>query len=472
MPIKFYNTLTRSLDEFTPLHGNTVSFYSCGPTVYNKVHIGNLRAFSFYDLLKRYLRFRGFDVCHVMNITDVEDKIIKHSQAQGKSLKEFTEYYTQLFLEDLKALDIQAPNIMPKATEEIDGMVELIELLISKDYAYKNEQGDVYFRIAKDPNYGRLARIDLSSLRQNADGRMNSADEYEKDDLRDFALWKAYDPKTDGDVFWDTRIGKGRPGWHIECSAMAAKYLGQPFDIHTGGVDLCFPHHTNEIAQSECAYEKPFAKYWMHVEHLIVDGKKMSKSAGNFFTLSDLLERKISPRALRFELLKTHYRQQLDFRIENMSQNLAVLSRFDELADRLKHCQGTGWAACEATLAKSREDFSAAMDNDLNVPAGLTVLIDLSKEINRNIESQILSSANAQLCQQSFAEYNQVFGFLLPTNSEEALPAEVQALVDTRSAAKAAKDYAAADAARDEILRLGYEIKDTPQGVRCRKREA
>ena len=296
--LKFYNTLGRKKQEFKPIKKGEVTMYTCGPTVYSYVHLGNLRAMVFYDLVRRYFKYKGYKLKHVMNITDVDDKTIRDSQKEGKSLKEFTEFYTKSFLDDLKTLNIEIAEVIPKATEEISGMVELIEILLDKGIAYKVDNGDIYFSIAKFKDYGKLALINPDKLKKNADGRLNNADEYDKEDARDFALWKSYDEK-DGDVFWETSIGKGRPGWHIECSVMSAKYLGQPFDIHMGGVDLIFPHHTNEIAQSESAYDKKFCNYWMHNEHLIVNGEKMSKSLGNFYTLRDLLDKGYDSKAIK-----------------------------------------------------------------------------------------------------------------------------------------------------------------------------
>jgi cysteinyl-tRNA synthetase len=466
MPIQFYNTLNRSLQEFVPARPEEVTFYSCGPTVYNFAHIGNMRANISYDLIRRYLEYRGYAVKHVMNITDVDDKTIRDSQAAGQSLTEFTEYYTAEFLEDLKTLKIGIPEIMPRATAEIDEMVELIESLIDKGNAYQTEKGDVYFKISTFPSYGELAKIDLDQLRSNAEGRLNLSDEYDKEDVQDFALWKAYD-EGDGDVYWETSIGKGRPGWHTECSVMAHKYLGMPIDIHAGGIDLCFPHHTNEIAQSECCYGGKFVNYWLHNEHVIVDGRKMSKSEGNFYTLRDLLEKGLSARAIRYELLKTHYRQQLDFRISSMEQNQNVLNRFSGFVERLREPKtGSGWAETNSTVTAAKAKFCEAMDNDLNVAEGLAVIFDFMNSVNRCFEQ--LSEEDAQKVLHVMEGFEQVFGFVMPEAVED-LAEEVERLIEERTAARKEKNFARADEIRDELLSRGIELEDTPSGIRWKK---
>jgi len=314
--MKIYNTMTRKKQEFRPIVPGNVGIYTCGPTVYNYAHIGNLRSFICADILKRWLIYKGFKVKHVMNITDVDDKTIRDSQKQNISLKEFTRKYEKAFFEDLNKLNIIKPDITPRATEHIDDMVSVIQTLLEKGYAYHGEDGSIYFSIKKFPDYGKLAGLDLDKLKPTA---QISEDEYSKEDARDFALWKAWTEK-DGDVYWETPLGKGRPGWHIECSTMSSKYLGIPFDIHTGGVDLIFPHHTNEIAQAEAATGKKFVNYWVHIEHLIVDNKKMSKSLGNFYTLRDLLEKGYSSKAIRYILMSTHYRKQLNFTLSGLEQ--------------------------------------------------------------------------------------------------------------------------------------------------------
>jgi len=383
--LKLYNTLSRKIEVFKPIKEKEISIYSCGPTTYSYVHIGNLKAVLTFDLLKRYLKYKGYKVKHVMNITDVDDKTIRESQKEGKNLKEFTEFYNKAFIEDIKKLNVDMPDFMPKATEEIDEMVKLIKILLKKKIAYKTENGDIYFSISKFKEYGKLANLNLKQLKKNADGRLNAADEYEKEDARDFALWKAYDKK-DGDVFWDTELGKGRPGWHIECSAMSAKYLGQPFDIHMGGVDLIFPHHTNEIAQSEAAYEKKFCNYWVHNAHVIVNGQKMSKSLGNFFTLRDLLKKGYTPSAIRYELISTNYRQQMDFKENNLEDVEGILNKFKELFVKLDNVNSEKKnKKVVLIIEKAEKDFEDSMDEDLNISAALAAVFGFVKESNKII---------------------------------------------------------------------------------------
>ncbi len=463
--LKLYNTLTRKIEEFKPIKEKEVKIYACGPTVYSYVHIGNLRAVLTYDILKRYLKYKGYKVKQVMNITDVDDKTIRDSQKEKKSLKEFTEFYTKAFLEDIKQLNIQMPDIMPKATEEIDGMVELIKILLKKKIAYKTENGDIYFSISKFKDYGKLAKLDLKQLKKNADGRLNIKDEYEKEDARDFALWKAYDEK-DGDVFWETEIKKGRPGWHIECSAMASKYLGQPFDIHMGGVDLIFPHHTNEIAQSEAAYGKKFCNYWVHNAHLIVNGERMSKSLGNFFTLKDLLSKGYSPNAIRYELIATNYRQQMDFREDNLKDVEGILNKFKELflkLDNIKEEKKNKKVAM--ILEKAEKDFEDSMDDDLNISAALAAVFGLVKESNIIIDE--IGKVDAVKIKKTLLKFDSVLGVM--NYQKEEVPKEIVALAEKRVKAKKEKNWVEADKLREEIKKKGFVIDDTKEGYLLKK---
>lgn len=466
MVIRFFNSLTRKVEEFKPLVAGEVTIYSCGPTVYNYVHIGNLRAFAFNDLLQRYLKYRGFKVKHVMNVTDFDDKTIRGSRQEGKSLKEFTEFYTEAFVADLKTLRIEIPPVMPRATDHIPGMVEMTKTLLDRGIAYRNEKGDVYFRISKCPDYGLLANIDLTQLRQNAGGRLARADEYSKDDANDFALWKAWD-SDDGDVFWETELGKGRPGWHIECSVMSAAFLGQPFDIHTGGVDLIFPHHTNELAQSQCAHDKPLANMWIHNAHLIVNGKKMSKSEGNFFSVRDLMAKGYSAMAVRFELLKTHYRQQLDFREDQLNQTALSLDRFHDLFARLDESgKGKGGAEVDSMISSAHEAFTTAMDDDLNVSGGLGAVYAFAGSVNK-----VLADLNAKevvKVRDALLRFDSVLGFVAPPLVD--LPEEAMSLIADRAAARAGKDFAKSDLIRDQLLeKFGVVLKDGPSGTRWQK---
>lgn len=470
MSFQLYNSLTKEIEEFVPALPGKVRFYACGPTVYNFAHLGNLRCYVFNDLLRRYLHFKGYDVDHVMNITDVDDKTIRDSQQQGQSLQQFTDHYLTEFLKDLESLNIEIPERMPRATEEIDSMVEMIEQLLEKGHAYKTEKGDIYFKIESFESYGKLVNLDLSTLRENAEGRLSTADEYEKESAQDFALWKAHDPE-DGDVFWETRLGKGRPGWHIECSAMSTKFLGDSFDIHTGGVDLRFPHHTNEIAQSECATGKPFVRYWLHNEHLMVNGKKMSKSAGNFYTLRDLLAKGYDPVAIRYELLKTHYRQQLDFREDHLAGSKKIVDRFEEFASRLadraaSDPEGEGFDV-SGLADRTMNEFTKALDSDLNISEALAAVFEFQKEINRNFEH--LRSHEAAAALRTFREFDSVLGLF--RGGEEAqvnedLASEVEQLLAERREAREAKDFQKADQIRERLDQMGIEIKDTPEGTK------
>ena len=461
--LKFYNTLTRKKELFKPIKKGVVGVYSCGPTVYDYAHIGNLRAYVFVDLLKRYLRYKGFKVKHVMNITDVEDKIIKSSQKQNKSLKELTRFYTKEFLKDLKALNIIPAEIMPKATESIDEMVKLIKILLDKGYAYKTEKGDIYFKISKFKNYGKLALLDVKNLKKNADKRLNNEDEYDKEDARDFVLWKAYD-KSDGNVFWNTEIGKGRPGWHIECSAMSRTALRQPFDIHTGGVDLIFPHHTNEIAQSEAAYGKKFVNYWMHNEFLNVNGKKMSKSLGNFYTLRDLLDKGYSTDTIRYEFLSTHYRMKLNFMENNLKNVSNTLQKFYDFMDKLEKVDGKG-IKVDKLIKKAQKNFEKFMDDDLNVSGALAVIFEFMTSINKVMSD--LSFSDAKKVIKVMKEFDSVLGII--EKKKEKIPVEIKKLVKERESARKERDWVKSDKIREKLKNLGYFVEDSKSGTRVKK---
>ena len=371
--LKIYNTLTKNTEEFSPTKENEVKIYTCGPTVYNYPHIGNYRAYIFADILKRTISYNGYGVKHVMNITDVDDKTIRESQKEGKSLKEFTEFYENEFKKDIASLNIINPDKFTKATDYIDKMVEIIEKLIEKGFAYKSTDGSVYFNINKFTDYGKLSGIQLNNQKENAEGRINT-DEYEKDNVQDFALWKAWDEK-DGEVFWETTLGKGRPGWHIECSAMSMANLGEEIDIHTGGVDLIFPHHENEIAQSEGATGKKFSKYWMHNEHLMVDGKKMAKSSNNFYTLRDIINKDINPLSFRLLLLSASYRTRMNFTWDSLEAEKIALEhmyrRFFELGEEI--------GEVNQDYVKG---FKEVINDDLDTPWALNILWDLLKNEN------------------------------------------------------------------------------------------
>jgi len=463
MVLKIYNTLTRKKEVFKPIKDKQVSMYTCGPTVYNYVHIGNLRAMIFYDLFKKYLKYKGFKVKHVMNITDVDDKTIRDSQKEGKSLKEFTEFYTKAFLYDIKTLGIDLPDIMPKATEEIKEMVDLIKILLDKEIAYKTDDG-IYFSIKKFKEYGKLALLDLDKLKAGASGRVAS-DEYDKENAHDFALWKFWDEK-DGDVFWETEIGKGRPGWHIECSVMSSKYLGQPFDLHMGGVDLIFPHHTNEIAQSEAAYGKKFCNYWMHNAHLIVNGQKMSKSLGNFYTLRDLLDKGYEPKAIRYELLATHYRQKQDFREDNLKKIPETLQKFYDFLDKLDEIKSKkDNKEVLKYIQKAKDEFEKYMDDDLNFSRALAAIFEFMTEINKIIND--ISKNDADNIKETMHKFDSVLGIMEHEKIE--VSDEIKSLVEEREKARKEKDYKKADEIRDKLKEKGYIVEDSKEGPRIKK---
>jgi len=466
MVLQLFNTLTRNKELFTPLVKGNVGMYTCGPTVYNYVHIGNLRAYVAQDLLKRYLNYKGFKVKHVMNFTDVDDKTIRDSQKEHKSLTEFTRFYEQEYLKDIKALHILPADIMPRATEHISEMVKLIIDLEKNKHTYEKD-GSIYFKIASFKGYGKLANLDAQLLKDNADGRF-SQDEYEKENARDFALWKSYSDE-DGDVCWDTALGKGRPGWHIECSAMSTKYLGDTFDIHCGGVDLIFPHHTNEIAQTEGATKKPFVKYWVHNEHLLVDGQKMSKSLGNFYTLRDLIKKGYDPLVVRYELLSTHYRQQLNFTEGSLKQSEAALRRLYEFIDRLDDCKGEGSnVLVQESIATAKRKFDDAMDDDLNISSALAAVFDFLREINALIDKKKLSISDAKEVRGSILLFDSVLG-LLKSIKENIIRGEIKQLAEDRLAAKKSKDFSLSDSLRKKINDLGFRIDDTAEGYKLKK---
>jgi cysteinyl-tRNA synthetase len=448
--IQFYNTLSRKKEFFQPINSPTVGFYSCGPTVYNYPHIGNYRAYIFADTLKRALSYFGYEVEHIMNLTDVDDKTIRDSQKTGKGLKEFTEFYTEEFYKDIKSLNILPPKKFTKATEHIDEMVTIIKTLLDKGLAYKSTDGSIYFDIKKFPGYGKLSNLILSAQKENAAGRIQT-DEYDKENAQDFALWKAWDAN-DGDVFWETELGKGRPGWHIECSAMSMKYLGDQFDIHTGGVDLIFPHHENEIAQSEGATGKNFVNYWIHNEWLLVDGKKMSKSLGNFYTLRDLVEKGTNPLAYRLWLLMAHYRTRINFTMEALLGTETALKRLQNLYRELGEEMGN--------VNKEYQDkFKEYLADDLDTPRALVLLWDLLKDPN-------ISSTDKRA---TVLDFDKVLGLGFENLTEEEIPAEISELARAREEARKNKDFHKSDELRKEINSLGYEVKDTDGGQKIYK---
>jgi cysteinyl-tRNA synthetase len=460
--IRLLDTLTGETRPLEPLAA-VVGVYSCGPTVYGPAHIGNFRSFLFADILVRHLRWRGHAVKWVMNITDIDDKIIRGANAAGETTEALTERYLGAFLEDAAAVGMTRPDVLPRATRHIDEIVALVETLLERGHAYRTNDGSIFFRIASWPAYGRLARLDPDEQRV---GERVEADEYGKDDVRDFAVWKG--PKPD-EPSWDTAIGPGRPGWHIECSAMSMAHLGRSFDIHTGGIDLIFPHHEDEIAQSEAATGEPFVRTWLHCAHLQASGIKMAKRTGNIARVSELLTEGVSALVLRLALISVHYRAPLNYSDETLAAAAAALDRLDTLLAALEAYRedGPDDATLPDVLAAARDTFGAALDDDLNVSAGLAAVFDLVRELNRRIEGRSLSSGDAERALATLRDVDTVFG-VLPDGASE-LDAEVGALLEARAAARSARDFAASDRLRNELAELGITVEDTRDGQRWRR---
>ncbi len=465
--LKIYNTLSRRKEKFVPLEEGRVKIYTCGPTVYDYAHIGNFRAYVFQDLLRRYLKYKGFKVTQVMNLTDVDDKTIKRSREEGISLKEFTDRYIKAFFEDIDTLNIERVEYYPRATKHIPEMVALVKKLLEKGYAYRGSDGSIYFDISKFKDYGKLAQIKLKELKE---GARVSSDEYGKDEAKDFALWKAY-TEEDGEVYWDTELGKGRPGWHLECSAMSMKYLGETLDIHAGGVDLIFPHHQNEIAQSEAATGRRFVNYWVHNEHLLVENKKMSKSLGNFYTLRDLLERGHDPLAIRYLLISTHYRQKLNFTFRGLEMAKNTVLSLEDFMDRLEKANPLGvWnEEFHKKVKEAEKKFEEYMDDDLNIRKALVTLFELVRETNRVMKEGRVSKENLEEVYNLMSKFNEVLGVLRLEKKE--LPLEFKKLIKEREMARGRKDYAKADKIRSELYDKGIILEDTPEGTRWRWRK-
>lgn len=463
MPLKLYNTLTRKKEAFKPIQKGLVKIYSCGPTVYDYAHIGNFRAYVCSDILKRYLKYKGYKVRHVMNITDVDDKTIKGANREGISLKEFTRRYEKAFFEDIETLNIDRADIYPRATEHIKEMAAIIKKLLKNGTAYKSEDG-IYFDISKFKNYGNLSHTKLEGLET---GKRIKQDQYEKEQAQDFALWKAYD-KEDGNVVWKTDIGDGRPGWHIECSAMSMKYLGEHFDIHAGGVDLIFPHHENEVAQSEASTKKKFVNYWVHNEHLLVDGHKMSKSLGNFYTLRDLLNKSYTPRAIRYLLLSAHYKMQLNFTEEAVKAAENAAQRLDDFMIKLKEIKNAYKNKDIGKLIqKTKKEFGNAMDDDLNISIALAHIFEFIKEINTLMMHSKIGKNDSKKIINFMHGIDKVLGIL--KEKEGRLTPELKKLINEREKARKEKDYAKADKIREELKQKGIVLEDTKEGVRWKK---
>jgi cysteinyl-tRNA synthetase len=490
MGLRLFNTLSGKLEEFQPLEKSTVRMYACGPTVYDYGHIGNFRTFLFVDLLRKYLRQSGYKLQHVMNITDVDDKIIRAAAAQQVTVRQYAERYEQAFLEDCEILGLEKPERLVRATEHIGEMAEFIAGLEKKGFAYRAEDGSYYFRIAKFPEYGKLSKKDFAGL---TDGARVDVDEYEKDNARDFALWKAPKP---GEHFWDTPLGKGRPGWHIECSVMAMKYLGETFDIHLGGEDLIFPHHENEIAQSEALTGKPFARYWVHVRFLLVEGEKMSKKLGNFYTLRDLVQKKHKPSSIRYLLGSVPYRKQLNFTLDGLQQAAQSVERLRNFKLRLETAKfPAGHSKQAAAIAEQAvSKMRAALDDDMNTAAAQAAMFDMVREANAAADKAALKQDDVPVLLAAMAKFDEVFDVLSDRDSEKidqvhawaraqgkavASAAgsdhkfsnqQIEALIADREQARRNRDFARSDAIRKELAEAGVVVEDTKDGVRWKRK--
>lgn len=466
MALRFSNTLTHQVEEFAPAADNTVRMYTCGPTVYSYAHIGNFRSFTFYDILRRWLRLRGMRLDHVMNITDVDDKIIRNAVAENKSLAEYTAIYEKAFLDDCAALRLEHPEKLVRATEHIPEMAKAIQQLSEKTYTYRSD-GSTYYRISKFPEYGKLSHSDFSGMRS---GARVDVDEYEKADARDFVLWKA--PK-DGEPFWDTELGPGRPGWHIECSVMAIEYLGETLDIHAGGIDLVFPHHENEIAQSEALTGKPFARFWLHSEFLLVEGQKMSKSLGNFFTLRDILAKGYTPEAVRYLLASVPYRKALNFTFDGLKSAATSIERLRNYKLRLETGKFSDVPA-EAMLQRTEQaqkDFDESLDDDLNTAQALAAVFEYVRDTNTIMDAGEFPAAAVAPALALLQRFDSVFDVLAPSRKEGALSdEEIEGRIAQRAQAKKSRDFAGADRIRQELLEQGVVLEDTKEGVRWKRK--
>ncbi len=474
--ITFHNTLGGRKEPFVPLEAGRVRMYTCGPTVYNFAHIGNFRTFVFQDILRRFLRSRGFDVVQVMNFTDVDDRIIANAASAGEDIHTYTEKYIEAFLADRRVLSLEMPQHMVRATDHIDDMVKLIERLTAKGFTYVSD-GSTYFRISKFPSYGKLTKVDAAGIQA---GARVDVDQYDKADARDFALWKAPKP---GEFFWETPIGPGRPGWHIECSAMAMKYLGETIDIHTGGVDLAFPHHENEIAQSEAATGKTFVHYWLHAEHLLVDFEKMSKSLGNFYTLRDLLAKGNKPSTLRFLLASVPYRRQLNFTQESLQQAASSVERLRNFVVRLRSGKfPAGSSPASEHARKAQEDFEHGLEDDLNTAQALAAIFDLVRETNIAIDRGEFRQGDIPPVLHTLELFDRIFAVLedddakklqvLGMQSDAPAPDdEIEALVAERQMARKSRDFAKADRIRNDLAARGIVLEDSRDGgIRWKRR--
>ena len=464
--IQFYNTIKRKKEVFQEIRKNEIFLYTCGPTVYDFAHIGNFRAYIFEDLLRRFLEYSGYKVFHIMNITDIDDKTIKKSISEKKPLKEFTDKYTQEFFMDVESLKILKAHHYPRATDYIEKMIDMIKILEDKGYTYTTDDNSVFFRISKYKEYGKLANLKPESLQS---GERVEDDEYEKEEGRDFALWKGY-KDVDGDIFWDSPWGKGRPGWHIECSVMSTDYLGSHFDIHCGGVDNIFPHHENEIAQSVCALDSKFVNYWLHNEHLLVENQKMSKSADNFYTIRELLDQEYSPEAIRYALISTHYRQKLNFTFEKLESSKKAIDRLREIYRRLSNIEKNNINNKEFTECTTSfiDEFNACLSDDLNISGALGALFKWVNFLFAAIDKKEISITQSTMAIKKLEAIDKILCIL--KEKKESLNSEIQSLIDQREIARKNKNWAQADTIRDTLNKLNIIIQDTPDGVTWKKK--
>ena len=466
--LQLFNTESRQLEDVIPLDGKKIRFYTCGPTVYDYAHIGNFRTFIFEDILRRSLLFFGNEVEQVMNLTDVDDKTIRGAIAKNVSLDAFTKTFKEAFFEDLSILNIQKVEHYPAATDFIPQMIKMCEDLIEKKVAYIGADKSVYFAISRFKDYGKLSHLHLEDLQQGASDRVNN-DEYAKENASDFVLWKAYDKDRDGSIFWESPFGKGRPGWHLECSVMAQNILGETIDIHAGGVDLIFPHHENEIAQSECCSGKPFSRLWVHSEHLLVNGKKMSKSLGNFYTLRDILQKGYDGKTLRFMLMHTHYRTQLNFTFQGLDAAKATLVRITDFMARLQNYkpQNNSWPQGQSVVEGALNSFAKALSQDLNISEALSFLFEMIRVVNASLDSYLLSAKDIDLVQTALQKMDSVLGVC--SLNEEVIPQEIHDLVAARQKARKDKEWKRSDEIRAELQQKGYTVEDSPSGHRIKK---
>ena len=456
--MKFYNSLTRKKEKFIPIKKGMVGLYTCGPTVYDNSHIGNFRTFLFEDLLKRALLAFNYEVYHVMNITDVDDKTIKKSNDENVKLSEITKKYTDSFLKDLSLLRIKKADEYPLATDHINEMIEIIKVLIEKKYAYISKDGSVFFKISKYTEYGRLVKLSQTTKIE----KIQLSDEYDLDSANDFALWKSY-KEEDGDVTWNSPWGKGRPGWHIECSAMSTKYLGEHFDIHCGGIDNKFPHHENELAQSVCALNTKFVNFWLHSEFLTIEGKKMSKSLNNYYVISDLVKNGFSYEDFRFIILSAHYRSKVNFSLKRKDEAKSAIGRIEEFRQRLLDLS----KIISEKLPKEADDFNDALQDDLDTPKALAVFFNWIRLTNQKIDKKIFTKQEAEAGNRFIQYFNSIFAIL---DNKNELPDEVKLLVDSRENHRKNKEWQKSDLIRDKLLSMGWKLKDTPNGPKITKK--